>query len=134
MKEAIFKFQVVDDLLISFQTAGPTSDVMWAEFIKQLKRTGVTKFLGTSMGASEVNSVQRKIAADVFKIRKIPVVIVTESSLVRGIVTAVSWLGADVKAFDWIDLRKGLDHLNVTGLQQEQVVEIITRLKATHVR
>ena len=134
MKEATFKFEVVDDLLISFQTAGPAPDGMWDEFVKQLKKPEVKKFLGTTMGAAEVNSVQRKNAANVFKVRKIPVVIVTESSLVRGLVTAVSWLGADVKAFDWVDLRKGLNYLNVGGSQQEQAVETTVRLKATYAR
>ncbi len=134
MKEAIFKLEVLEDLLIGLTTVGPIPDPVWDDFIRHLKKPEITKYIGTVVGATEANSVQRKAAAEVFKARKLPVVVVTESSLVRGLVTAVSWMGANVKAFDWPDVRKGLDHLGVTGSQQEKAVAIIQRLKTTHAR
>lgn len=134
MKEAIYKTEVVDDLLTCFGTAGPISDRDWTDFLTQLKKPAITRYIGTSIGATEANSVQRKAAAEVFKSRKIPVVVVTDANIVRGIVTAVSWLGVNIKAFDWPDLRKGLDYLGVTGSQQDRAVESIMRLKATYER
>jgi len=132
MKEAVYKWEIVDDLLIAFGTSGPISDRDWDGFFKQLQNPQVKRHLGATIGAIETNSVQRKAASNVLKVRKIPVVVVTSASIVRGIVTAVSWLGVDIKAFDWPDLQKGMDSLGVTGSQQDRAVEILLRMKANN--
>lgn len=134
MKEALFKFEVLDDLLIGFTTSGPVSSTLWAEYLKHLNNPAIKKYIGAVVGAAEANSLQRKSASEVFKARKLPVVIITETTLVRGFVIASSWLGANTMAFDWPELRKGLDHLKVTGKQQDRAVEIILRMKASYVR
>lgn len=134
MKEALFKFEVLGDLLIGFTTAGPVSTPVWDDFIKHLKKPQITKYIGGVVGAAQANSVQRTSAAEVFKARKISAVVLTESGLVRGLVTAASWLGADMKSYDWPDVRKGLDHLGVTGSQQDQAVAIIQRMKVAYSR
>ena len=134
MKEAIFKFAEVEDLLVSFSTEGPCSDRDWAELITHLKNPQIRKYMCTNWGATEANSLQRKSASEVLNARKIPVVVIANANIVRGIVTAVSWLGVNIKAFDWPALQKGWDHLRVTGSQQTRATEIIQRLKATHVR
>ncbi len=134
MKAGTIKYEATGDLLISFQTAGPIPEPMWADFIKCLNTPAIRKYVATTIGAVEANSVQRKLATDVFKARKIPVVVVTESGLVRGLATAASWLGADVKSCDWPEVRKGLEHLGVTGTQQERAVVIIQQLKANYAR
>jgi hypothetical protein len=132
MKGAVYKCEIVENLLISFASPGPIPDALWENFINHAKKREVTKYIATTIGPTEANSLQRKAAADLFKARKIPVVVVTDASFVRGLVTAVSWLGANIKAVDWPDLRKGLEHLGVIGSQQERAVEIIMRLKSTH--
>ncbi len=132
MKESVFKVEALGDLLIGITTAGQISDSDWTEFINNLKRPEIKKYIGTVVGAGEANSIQRKSASEVFKVRKIPAVVITESSIVRGIVTAVSWWGANIKSYDWPELRKGLEHLDVTGLQQDRAVIIIQRMKATY--
>jgi hypothetical protein len=132
MKAAVYECEVVENLLVSFASPGPIPDALWDNFMNHVKKREITRYIGTSIGPTEANSLQRKAAADLFKTRKIPVVVVTDAGFVRGLVTAVSWLGANIKAVDWPDLRKGLDHLGVTGLQQERAVKIIMRLKSTH--
>lgn len=135
MKESVFKLEVVDDLLISFGTAGPISDRDWTAYIVHLKMPTIKRYIGASLGATEANSVQRKEVAATIKARGIPVVVVTDANFVRGLVTAISWLGvAKIKAFDWPELGKGLDQLGVTGAQHENASAIIRRLKAAHVR
>lgn len=134
MKEGILKWEITGNLLMSFATAGPVPEPVWADFVKHLKKPEVKRYIGTAIGAAELNSVQRKNASDTLKACKISAVVITESGLVRGLVTAASWLGADIKSFDWPELYKGLEHLGVTGSQQERAVAIIQRLKATHTR
>ncbi len=133
MKEGTLKCEAADNLLMSFATPGPVPEPVWAEFINHLKKPEITKYIGTAIGAAETTSLQRKNVAEVFKTRGIAVVVVTDSSLVRGIATAVAWLGVTkVTAVDWPELRKGLEHLGVTGSQQERAVKIIQRMKATY--
>ncbi len=134
MKESVYKCELVGDLLVSFATAGPISDQDWTTFIDFVKMPAVVKYLGASVGATEASSVQRKEAAALFKARRIPVAVVTDAGLVRGIVTAVSWLGVDIKAFDWPDLAKALEHLKVTGAQQQKAADAILRMKAKYTR
>lgn len=134
MKVAVLKFETIDELLVSYTTAGAVADSDWTDLINRLKDPKITKYMPTSIGTVDVTSVQRKTVAEVLKVRKIQVVVVTEASLVRGLVTAVSWLGANIKAVDWPDIHKGLDHLDVTGSQQERALVMIRRLKATHSR
>ena len=134
MKEALFKFEILNDLLIGFTTPGPVPNALWVEYLKHLNNPAIKKYIGGVVGLAEPNSLQRKSAAEAFKARKIPVVIITETTLVRGFVTAASWLGANAQSFDWPELRRGLDHLKVTGVQQDRAVEILLRMKASYMR
>ncbi len=56
---------------------------------------------------------QRKKGVDAAKEKGIRVAVVTDERLVRGIVTAASWFGTDIQAFDWSHLRDAIDFLQV---------------------
>ena len=58
--------------------------------------------------AASPSATQRKAAADAMKKRQVKAVVITESRLIRGVLTAVGWLGASVGGFSWSELEKAL--------------------------
>jgi hypothetical protein len=130
MKPAIHKWINLGDLLISFSTAGPVPTDVWDEFLKHVNEAPVSKFLGASVGLFEVSSIQRKQLSNIMMKRKIPIAAVTDEKLVRGIVTAASWLGVNVKAFAWVDLRQAIRHLGVARPMEDTAYEKVMELRA----
>ncbi|HEX2573402.1 MAG TPA: hypothetical protein VH877_27885 [Polyangia bacterium] len=114
------KWILIDDVMISCATAGAVPDGVWAAYVKDLSEKRFTKHLATAVGAVELTSVQRKSASEAIKRREVPVAVVTDDRLVRGIVTAVSWLGVDIKAFSWGEVRPALRHLRVPPGAEDQ--------------
>ncbi len=122
-------WEVVDNLMVSFTTSGFISDARWAAFVEDLEGKAVTRMICSTVGDVEVTSVQRKLAAEVSKSRALPIAVVTDAKLVRGMVTAVSWLGVDIKAFSWIDVSAALKHLKVTTATQSSAIAVIERFR-----
>jgi hypothetical protein len=133
MKRAMHKWVEVDRLMVAYSTEGPVPDEVWENFVRDLKTRPITKYLGVSVGQFEVTSIQRKQVADALKGRvrgrEIALAIVTDERLVRGIVTAASWLGVNVKSFSWAEIREALDHLEISPHDHDRVIKKIQDLK-----
>lgn len=118
----------VGDTAISFTTAGQLEDGEWDRFIADLKSKPVARYLATNLGTIEVSSVQRKKFTDFSKTKPFPLAVVTDEKLVRGLVTAISWVGVNVKAFSWKELKAAVDHLGVPKGGQSSVYDGIRTL------
>lgn len=129
MKPANFKWTTLGDLMIGYGTAGKVDNDVWTAYVQDLETKPISRYLGIMNGSFEVNSIQRKASADAAKKRKIKVVIVTDDRLVRGLVTAVSWMGTDIKAFSASETAEALKYLKVTGPALLRAQEAIRELK-----
>jgi hypothetical protein len=129
MKNAVMKWTVVADVFIHHTTAGPIPDSVYDLFVKDLKSKPYTKFLGSSTGAAEVTSLQRKSASEALRARNIPSAVITDERLVRGIVTAASWLGVNIKSFSWTEARDAIKHLGVAREHEDRVLDALTALR-----
>jgi hypothetical protein len=123
---------VVGDVMVSLNVPGPSPDEPWQAFTKDFVTRRVTRYLGTAVGVVEVTSLQRKLISGVLIERRIPVAAVSDEKIVRGLVTAVSWLGVNIKAFSWTDLTDAVKHLQVSPLYQEKVVAAALQMRAAH--
>ena len=128
MAECVFKWVKTGDLMIAVNTAGNISDELWARFMEDFGADGHRAYLGGSLGILEVSSAQRKSAAKAMRERGFAVSILTDDVLVRGIVTAVSWLGANAKSYPWSQLDLALGRLDV-GVAKTEVVRILDELR-----
>jgi hypothetical protein len=64
------------------------------------------------------------------KIPIVPQAVLTESIIVRGIVTAFAWvIGPHIKTFSSRDVDKALDYLQVPAFQRRHVLDAVGRLK-----
>jgi hypothetical protein len=129
MKISMHKWVELDRLMVAYSTEGQVPDDVWQSFVKDLKTRPINKYLGVSVGQFEVTSVQRKQIADALKGRGIALAIVTDERLVRGIVTAASWLGVNVKSFSWAEIHDALDHLQVSPHEHDRVIRKTQELK-----
>ena len=131
MKMARLKWQVVDDLVISFATEGKLQDDEWNQLVQTMKAKAVTRYLNMSVGSVEVNSLQRKAMIDVLNAKKIAVVVVTDDSIVRGLVTAANWLGVNVKAFPWRETDKAISALGFSELAARKILQISHEMRVS---
>src|SRR5690349_11131633 len=99
MKIATLKWVFLPDLAISYIVNGQTPEEEFKAFCTELKKRRVKGYIAGVSGNIDANSVQRKLVADASVGALIAVV--TDDRLVRGLVTAVSWLGVTVKSFSW---------------------------------
>jgi hypothetical protein len=121
---------VLGDLMVSFTRPGKEGpDALWQTFAKDLSK-GIGRYLATSVGTVEVTSVQRKLVADVLRNRNIPTAAVTDERLVRGLITAVAWLGADIKPFAWADLHGAIEYLRVPSIFSDKAHETAMRWRS----
>lgn len=129
MAECVFKWVKTGNLMIAVNTAGNISEDLWARFIADFGGGDHRGYLGASLGILEVSSSQRKSAAKAMREGNFPVSILTDDVLVRGVVTAVSWLGANAKSYPWSQLDLALQFLDV-DVGKPEVVRIVDELRA----
>jgi hypothetical protein len=129
MAEAIFKWVKDGDVMVNVNTAGNMGDELWDRFVEQLGAFDYKYYIGASLGILELSAPQRKHAASALRNNGVQVVIITDDVLVRGVVTAVSWLGANVKSFAWKDMDRAFARLGVLA-RKDSLVPIIERLRA----
>lgn len=116
------EWQRVGDIVVSFTGPGEIADPLWDLFVAALGEKGVRVALGlTSDDTAGINATQRKAVADVMKRNNIAAYAVTNSRVLRGVLTAVSWLGSAVKGYAWDDLDAAIA---ATGADAKQQAEI----------
>jgi len=106
------QWKTLDDMLIGFISPGQLPDEGLDLLCQELQAKPVKTYLSTSYGVVDVNSMQRKKVVDVLTGRGTKIAVVTDERLVRGIVTAASWLGLrNVKTFAWADVTEAVGFL-----------------------
>jgi hypothetical protein len=129
-KQAIVKLAQMADVLMICAGPGVLTDQEFTKMISSSQHPSVRKILGLDAGPTEMTSVQRKSVASVAKDRGLFVVTITNEKLTRGIVTAVSWLGANIKAYSWDDLRTGIQQLGLPPDQEDQMLTKAVAMRA----
>ena len=134
MKQAKLSWKVVSGVLVAHSTDGPVPDSVFQKFLETQRTGDFRAYLATTTGSSELTSVQRKASTDALAARSIIAHVITDSRLVRGIVTAASWLGLNAKAYAWEDIDKALVDIGKSiGLDdgdKEKIRTTVQELKA----
>lgn len=92
--------RVSDQLIVAVYSAKTPEDEEWREYLDVLSTLeGDQSMLVLSAGGGP-NTLQRRDLEAVTRRHDGRVAVVTTSRMARGIVTALSWLGTNIKAFD----------------------------------
>jgi len=134
----VFDWAIVGGIVVARALPGDISNDVWNRFLEAISENNTEYVLTLALGSPSLTATQRKAAADLLKRKSIPAAVVTESPLVRGIVTAVSWLGAKTKSFSWKDLDQAVEYCGVMGTPAESelrevIAEFVERRKAAKI-
>jgi hypothetical protein len=113
-------WRLVEDVLVTFTSDGIIDGTTWSQFVEILEVGEFRVQLSFSAGGS-ISSTQRKGASDAINKHKHPVIVVTDSRVTRGVVTALTWLGANIKANSWSQLDAVLSSLSVSAASEQTI-------------
>lgn len=110
----------------------PTTDAEISRWIDECRpRRGKQVRALVDAGKSNLSPSQRKAIADMAGDLRLDyrAAVLTDSILTRGIVTALSWLGATQRAFAPADLAGAFLYLELSGTEIEQALRELPRLR-----
>jgi hypothetical protein len=105
----------------------PEGEVL--KFIEVMKTERYTAYLSGVIGRVSSSSTQRKAMAEILKSRNVSTAVVTDQAIVRGIVTAIGWLGANMRAFSWTETTAALEYLTVPAIQRDRVLDRLAQMR-----
>ena len=123
-------FRVVDHVLVLIHAAEDPSDDEWALYLKEIKRQGTNllpQIVVTEGGRP--NLLQRKLLTDVLAGRVVKVAVLSDQTMVRGVVTAISWFNRDIKAFSGNNLMGAMTYLDVPDRLFRVIQSVTTGLR-----
>jgi hypothetical protein len=94
--------------------------------LHRTKPRGIALTDGGGPNAAQRNQINELLAG-----REAPSAVVTDSLMVRGIVTALSWFNKQTAAFSPLAITKALRHVDVRGERARQLWQMIVELDAT---
>jgi hypothetical protein len=122
---------VIDDLFISAYNTDPPSDEDAGEGLKILQKMDLSRarmLVVTAGGAP--TATQRKKVYDVLNGQEPPAAIVSDSMVVRTIVTAMNWFNRKNRVFSLSELDAALTYLQIPTFQFEMFRREIAKLQA----
>lgn len=129
MKTADFVWTQVGSIFVSYATAGTWTDESFARWQHETSTAAIDRYIAGIDGLLEMTARQRRIGAEIGIRRGIKTSIVCDNPVFRGVVTALSWLGADVTPFAWADVDSGARWLTASAEEQAAVVAAMAKLR-----
>jgi|SRR6185437_10896724 len=121
-------YTTVNNIIVALHNGSAPTEEEWANYIKAVKRLDLTKIRAvafTDGGAPD--SKQRKELNEILNSRPSPGVVVSSSTVVRSVVTALTWFNPLVKAFAPDRTAEAWEYLKLT---QFEIDAIRTQVRA----
>ncbi len=118
---------VEGELMVSFWVPGSVPPEIWRDFCETIASGATHKLLVASIGALEIDATQRRQINEALRARPpVAVAVVTDEALVRGQMTAMTWLGhIDVTSFPWHKLTDAYRHLSPRDVSEKRALELV---------
>lgn len=115
-------FVTVGDLVVALHNSSPPTEQEWAGYMDAMKKIGAEKVRGLAFtDGGGPDSKQRKLITDLLGGQPRQAAVVSASSVVRGIVTALNWFNPAIKAFSPERVDEAYDYLKLTTAEIEAV-------------
>jgi hypothetical protein len=118
-----------DRVCIAVLRATPPTDEEWARWIALLQEHAKPYLRVLVETPTGPNAAQRKALAQATRGEDIRFAILTDSIVVRGIVTALAWLGVPHRAFATTQEQQAADYLELTSAELERARRELPRLR-----
>lgn len=124
----------MNGLSVSIHSDVPPTDEEWdtqiAECVARAEKHELRGGFVMTEGRGAPNALQRARISDQPDLQKLPVAIVTRSRFVRGVVTALSWLGKEMAAFPPAEINRAFSYLQITDPdEQAGIRQAVVRLR-----
>lgn len=116
------------DVMFTRTLSGEIADEDWYKFLDELKN-GIRVVFAVSHGDVAPSATQRRDAAKILSDHKITAIVLTDSRVSRGILTAMSWFGANVVAFPWSELQRATEAASDSPDVRQQLVTSATNFR-----
>lgn len=126
------QWRIIGDVLVALTSEGVIDKDTWARYIDVLHNGDFRVNLAISHDGA-ISSTQRKGASEAIKSRKLSVIVLTDSRVTRGIVTALNWLGSEIAAFSFDELDGVLEALEVKPEIEQEIRELALEFLHRHV-
>ncbi|MEM7155228.1 MAG: hypothetical protein AAF799_20435 [Myxococcota bacterium] len=125
------QWEIVDNVMVTVtRTQGDKIPLeSWDPFIEALQSQKIKRLFALVIGAATIDATQRKTAADTFRGHGITTAVVSDHRMTRGVLTALSWLGADVKPFPWSELEAAVTHISDSQTTSEALTKIAEQVQ-----
>lgn len=123
-----FNWALIDGLMVSYARTGAIPQKRFQGYLDALRTRPITHMLSISTGGPTIDSVQRKTSADIAKEKNIKIAVVLDSAVARGVITAFSWLGVNIKSFGPGKESEALEHLAVPNLTTAEILSVVQQL------
>lgn len=117
---------VGEDYVICLTREGTISDEVWSRFCRDAGAPNIRAILGLSYENVSLTSVQRKAVSSAIQGKMLGAVL--DSVIVRGVLTALGWFGANVKSFAWRELDDAIEYTLPAGVNVSAVRKVIDDL------
>ncbi|EDM81729.1 hypothetical protein PPSIR1_04663 [Plesiocystis pacifica SIR-1] len=122
------QWDIIGKVVVARTSPGPIDDAVWMAYVKDIEDNDLEYGLALTKGALDISALQRKAVADAMNKGGLAGVVVTDERLVRGLVTAVSWLGLKVSAFSWDELDGAIDALKTASAAERDQIKRIAQV------
>lgn len=119
-------------VFVTVHGAEPPSDEEWQRYLEVCKANfaGLSGNLIVTDGGGP-NGPQRALLAERYpEFAPVPVAVVSDSPMTRGIVTALRWFGKNIRAFRPTDLAGAFEYLGVPGADREALLQRVARVRS----
>lgn len=99
----------------------------WLQLLRERAGRDARAFVETRGGGP--NAKQRKLLADAVKDLDLRCAILSDSMVVRGMVTAIAWLGVPLRAFTPGEFRPAAEYLGLTHDELQHTFEVLVGLR-----
>jgi hypothetical protein len=124
------KWEIVDKVLLLVHGDGIANDAEWSAFLDEYdKHASLLHSLVLFLPTTGPDSAQRRRLSDIHLRRPTPIAVLSSSQLARGAVTALSWLGVAVKAFEADHVDAALTHLALSPRTRDLVLKQLATLR-----
>jgi len=129
MSKANVEWVIMDDVAVCLASRGDVPNDRWLEYMQELRTQRVTKILTGTVGPINMTSLQRKQGAEISDELQITNAVVTDEQIVRGFMTALSWVGVKIKGFSWADLDEAIRYLQLPPDMVDRVSQTVMDLR-----
>ncbi|NVB37653.1 hypothetical protein G6O69_07400 [Pseudenhygromyxa sp. WMMC2535] len=124
------EWRLIGEVMVTFTIEGELSDQLYVDqFLGDLKKSQAEVIFSLATGSNSITASQRKAAADVMKSKNLKAIILTDSRVTRGVLTAVAWLGGNVVGFPWDQIDRAVAATGASPQVQEQIVAYANEFK-----